>query len=56
MKGIENIERICAHEQSLAQCRGWLSTQFPNVERVATASTSRAGPVATPGPAGWPTS
>lgn len=34
MKGLENIERICAHEQSLAQCRGWLREYLPHVELI----------------------
>jgi len=32
------IKRICAHPQALAQCRGWLDDQFPDVERVAVSS------------------
>lgn len=40
------ITRIYSHPQALAQCRGWLNTQFPNVERVATSSTSRAAQLA----------
>lgn len=36
--GIADIERICAHSQALAQCRGWLDEQLPDVERVAVAS------------------
>ena len=27
--------RVCAHPQSLAQCRGWLDEHLPDVERVA---------------------
>lgn len=40
------ITRIYSHPQALAQCRGWLNTQFPNVERIATSSTSRAAKLA----------
>lgn len=32
--GLEEIERICAHEQSLAQCRGWLREYLPHVELI----------------------
>ena len=30
--------RICAHPQALAQCRGWLDDQLPEVERVPVSS------------------
>jgi len=36
--GLENIERICAHEQSLAQCRGWLREYLPHVELIGMSS------------------
>ena len=36
--GLENIERICAHEQSLAQCRGWLREFLPHVELIGMSS------------------
>ncbi len=38
MTGLENIQRICAHEQSLAQCRGWLREYLPHVELIGMSS------------------
>ncbi len=38
MTGLENIERICAHEQSLAQCRSWLREYLPHVELIGMSS------------------
>jgi len=38
MSGTEAIKRVCAHPQALAQCRGWLDEQLPDVERVAVSS------------------
>jgi chorismate mutase / prephenate dehydratase len=38
MNGTEAVERVCAHPQALAQCRGWLDDQLPDVERVAVSS------------------
>jgi chorismate mutase/prephenate dehydratase len=38
MKGLDTIERICAHEQSLAQCRGWLREYLPHVELIGMSS------------------
>ena len=35
---LSDIKRICAHPQALAQCRGWLAEQVPDVERVAVSS------------------
>jgi chorismate mutase/prephenate dehydratase len=37
-KGLDQIERICAHEQSLAQCRGWLRENLPHVELIGMSS------------------
>ncbi len=37
-KGLDRIERICAHEQSLAQCRGWLREHLPQVEMIGMSS------------------
>ena len=36
------VERIVSHAQSLAQCRGWLDTNHPGVERLAVASNAEA--------------
>ena len=36
--GLDEIERICAHEQSLAQCRGWLREYLPHVELIGMSS------------------
>ena len=38
MAGLEDVERICAHEQSLAQCRGWLREYLPHVELIGMSS------------------
>lgn len=38
LDGLNSIERICAHEQSLAQCRGWLREYLPHVELIGAAS------------------
>jgi chorismate mutase / prephenate dehydratase len=38
MTAFESIKRICAHPQALAQCRGWLDEQLPEVERVGVSS------------------
>jgi len=36
--GLEKIERICAHEQSLAQCRGWIREYLPHAELIGMSS------------------
>ncbi len=38
VSGLDAIERICAHEQSLAQCRGWLREYLPHVELIGVSS------------------
>jgi chorismate mutase/prephenate dehydratase len=38
MSAIAEVKRVCAHVQALAQCRGWLDEQLPDVERVAVSS------------------
>ena len=37
-ESLDAIERICAHEQSLAQCRGWLREYLPQVELIGMSS------------------
>ena len=37
-KGLDKIELICAHEQSLAQCRGWIREHLPHVELIGMSS------------------
>ena len=37
-KGLDKIQRICAHEQSLAQCRGWIRENLPHVELIGMSS------------------
>jgi chorismate mutase/prephenate dehydratase len=38
MQSLDKIERVCAHEQSLAQCRGWLREYLPHVELIGMSS------------------
>jgi chorismate mutase/prephenate dehydratase len=38
MSGTDAVQRVCAHAQALAQCRGWLDEQLPDAERVAVSS------------------
>ena len=38
MESLEQIVRVCAHAQALAQCRGWLDEHLPGVERVPVSS------------------
>ena len=38
LPGLDAIERICAHEQSLAQCRGWLREFLPHIELIGVSS------------------
>ena len=42
MKGLENIERVCSHPQSLAQCRQWLDEHMPGIERIHVSSNAEA--------------
>ena len=49
----DSIERICAHQQALAQCRNWLDLHWPHVEKHAVSSNGEAARIAgaTPGTA-----
>ncbi len=38
VSGLDKIERVCAHEQALAQCRGWLREYLPNAELIGVSS------------------
>ena len=38
MTALGDVQRVCAHPQALAQCRGWLSENLPGVERVPVSS------------------
>lgn len=37
-RGLDKIERICAHEQSLAQCRGWIRENLPHADLIGMSS------------------
>lgn len=38
MNGLDKVARVCAHPQSLAQCRAWLKEYLPEAERVPVSS------------------
>jgi chorismate mutase/prephenate dehydratase len=38
MGALKDVKRVCAHPQSLAQCRGWLAQHLPDAEKVPVAS------------------
>ncbi len=38
MSALGAVQRVCAHPQALAQCRGWLAEHLPGVERVPVSS------------------
>jgi chorismate mutase / prephenate dehydratase len=42
MKGMEKIQRLCSHPQSLAQCRQWLDEHLPGIERLPVSSNAEA--------------
>ncbi|PZN30469.1 MAG: prephenate dehydratase [Proteobacteria bacterium] len=42
MLSLEDIRRVCSHQQSLAQCRHWLDEHLPGIERLAVSSNAEA--------------
>ena len=44
---MEQVTRICAHSQALAQCQAWLNQHYPHIERQAVASNGEAARLAT---------
>lgn len=42
MKEIGQIQRICSHAQSFAQCRNWLAQYLPDIERITVNSNAEA--------------
>jgi chorismate mutase/prephenate dehydratase len=38
LSALRDVQRVCAHPQALAQCRGWLAEHLPDVERVPVSS------------------
>lgn len=42
MRGLENIQRVCSHAQSLSQCRQWLLRHLPDVELIPVSSNAEA--------------
>ena len=38
MESLKNVQRVCAHEQALAQCRAWLREYLPDVELIGVSS------------------
>ena len=43
---LENVTRICAHQQALAQCRAWLEKHWPHIRQQATSSNAEAARLA----------
>ncbi len=42
MTNIREIQRVCSHPQSLAQCRAWLAQSLPDVETIPVSSNAAA--------------
>lgn len=47
---LQSIQKVCAHQQALAQCRKWLDANLPQVERMAVASNAEAARMAAEDP------
>ncbi len=43
---LEGVRAVFSHQQSLAQCRGWLDRHLPNAERIAVGSNAEAARLA----------
>ncbi|WP_298135553.1 prephenate dehydratase [Acidiferrobacter sp.] len=41
-QGLDDIERVAAHPQALAQCRGWIERHLPQCEQVAVSNNAEA--------------
>jgi len=46
MEGLEQIKQVYSHQQSLAQCRGWLDLNLPHAERINVGSNAEAARLA----------
>ena len=44
--GFESVRAVYSHQQSLAQCRGWLDVHLPHAERIAVGSNAEAARLA----------
>ncbi|HFD79137.1 MAG TPA: prephenate dehydratase [Gammaproteobacteria bacterium] len=44
--GTAEVQRVCAHQQALAQCREWLDAHLPQAQRVAVSSNAEAARLA----------
>jgi len=42
MADLAKVRRVCAHSQSLAQCRAWLAQYLPNIEQIPVSSNAEA--------------
>lgn len=46
MASLGDVQRVCSHQQSLAQCRAWLEQRLPGIEQIAVASNAEAARLA----------